>query len=123
VEDNIEVSEDFINQFNSLLDLAIKELEQDNFVEARRLVKQAETLLEDVDDDAEEQEDEEDLAFEQVGLGNLCSGSAKCNFYCIRNSYECKEYCRNNLENKMCQQLFAYKNAEEFVEKASGWFK
>jgi len=68
-EDNIEVSEDFINQFNSLLDLAIKEFEQDNFVEARRLVEQAETLFDDADDDAdddaEEQEYEEVLTYWQ----------------------------------------------------------
>jgi len=58
-EDNIEVSEDFINQFNSLLDQAINEFEQDNFAEASRLVIQAETLL-GIDDDAEV---EEELAY------------------------------------------------------------
>jgi len=56
-EDNIAVSEDFINQFNSLLDQATIEFEQDNFVEASRLVRQAETLL------GIDEEDEEEFAY------------------------------------------------------------
>ena len=46
-EENIEVSEDLINKFNSLLKQAENDFEKGNIVEASRLVKQAETLLED----------------------------------------------------------------------------
>jgi len=59
-EDNIEVPDDFIIQLNSLLDRAVNEFEQDNFVEASRLINQAEKLLEDAYHAAQEQEDEED---------------------------------------------------------------
>lgn len=48
-EEDIEVSEDFINKFNSLLDRATDELEQNNVVEVKQLLEQAEKLLYDAD--------------------------------------------------------------------------
>jgi len=45
-EENRELSDDFIIQFNNNLDLAIRELGRENFAQARRYVKDAEALLE-----------------------------------------------------------------------------
>jgi len=45
-EENRELSEDYIIEFNSYLDLAVRELGRENFAVARRYVKDAEMLLE-----------------------------------------------------------------------------
>ena len=52
-EENITISQDVLDQFNSLLDQAKSKFDQGNYVEARRLAKQAEKLL---DDEKEEEE-------------------------------------------------------------------
>ena len=43
-------------------------------------------------------------------LGNLCSGEAECNTFCHDNKGRCKDYCANNPENEICQQLGFTKN-------------
>jgi len=45
-EENRELSDVFIIQFNSYLDLAVRELKGENFLQARRYVKDAKTILE-----------------------------------------------------------------------------
>ena len=57
-EKNIGVSQDLINQFNSLIEQATNEFNQGNFIEARKLAKQAERLL-DEREEFQEGEDEE----------------------------------------------------------------
>ncbi|MBL7055817.1 hypothetical protein ISS07_02810 [Candidatus Woesearchaeota archaeon] len=57
-EKGIVVSQDLIDQFNSLLEQAINQFEQDNFVEAKKLAKQAEELL-DESEEFQEGEDQE----------------------------------------------------------------
>mgnify|MGYP001572614050 CR=1 FL=1 len=57
-EKGIVVSQDLINQFNSLLEQAINEFEQGNFIEAKKLAKQAESLL-DEREEFQEGENEE----------------------------------------------------------------
>ena len=52
-EENITISQDVIDEFNSLLEQAKSKFNQGDYVEARRLVKQAEKLL---DDEKEEEE-------------------------------------------------------------------
>ena len=52
-EEKITISQDVLDQFNSLLDQAKSKFDQGNYVEARRLAKQAEKLL---DDEKEEEE-------------------------------------------------------------------
>jgi len=62
VEENITISQDVIDQFNSLLNQAKSKFDQGNYVEARRLAKQAEKLL---DDEKEEEElDEREIEVE-----------------------------------------------------------
>jgi len=79
-EDHIEVSEDFINQFNSLLDRAVNEFEQDNFVDSRRLIKQAETLLENVDDDVSGEDDDKEHEDEFAYWKSIWNPSIEASF-------------------------------------------
>ena len=57
-EENITVSQALIDQFNSLLEQAINQFEQGNFMEARKLAKQAEKLLDEEEEEREEEENE-----------------------------------------------------------------
>lgn len=61
-EENITISQDIIDQFNSLLNQAKSQFDQSNYAEARKLAKQAEKLL---DDEKEEEElDENEIEVE-----------------------------------------------------------
>ena len=57
-EKGIVVSQDLINQFNALIEQAISQVEQDNFIAAKNLAKQAERLL-DEREEFQEGENEE----------------------------------------------------------------
>ena len=58
-KENITISQDVIDQFNSLLNQAKNKFDQGNYVEARRLTKQAEELLDDEKEEEELDENEE----------------------------------------------------------------
>ncbi|MBU2640170.1 MAG: hypothetical protein KKG75_05720 [Nanoarchaeota archaeon] len=58
-EKNITISQDLINQFNLLLGQATNEFEQSNFIEARKLAKQAEKLLDEREENQEGENEKE----------------------------------------------------------------
>ena len=64
-EEGIEVSQDLMNQFNSLIEKATNEFELGNFVEARKLAKQAERLLDDREEFQEEEDEEIEVEIEE----------------------------------------------------------
>lgn len=64
-EKNIAVSEALIADFNSLLEQAITEFDSGNFIEAKRFAKQAESLLDDKDEELEEDEREIEVEIEE----------------------------------------------------------
>ena len=39
-------------------------------------------------------------------LGNLCLGEEECISFCQNNRGRCEEYCKSNVENELCQQLY-----------------
>jgi len=63
-EEGIIISQDLINQFNSLLEQAIAQFEQGNFMESRKLAKQAEKLLDEEEGEIEEELEEEENEIE-----------------------------------------------------------
>lgn len=63
-EKNISVSQDLINQFNSLLKEAKNQFDQGNFIEARKLAKQAERLVDNEKEGDKEFESEKEIEVE-----------------------------------------------------------
>jgi len=64
-EESIVVSQTLIDQFNSLLELAIIQFDEGNFAEARNLAKQVEKLLDDAEEELEGEEKEIEVEIEE----------------------------------------------------------
>ncbi len=63
-EKNVTISQDLINQFNSLLEESITQSEQGNFVEAKDLAKQAEELIDQEKREKKEFGEEKEIELE-----------------------------------------------------------
>lgn len=54
---------------------------------------------------------------ENARLGTLCKGEAGCNEFCKNNLGRCREYCKANPQNSLCQKPFSFEQppSEEAV--------
>ena len=50
---------------------------------------------------------------EEELLGGICIGEDACNKYCENNFARCKQYCKENPENKLCQKPFAFEASSD----------
>ncbi|MBI5355570.1 MAG: hypothetical protein HZB68_03900 [Candidatus Aenigmarchaeota archaeon] len=48
---------------------------------------------------------------EKTGLGELCANEEECNIFCKDSVGRCKDYCKSNTENPICQKPFAFEGS------------